>query len=132
MQLDKNRISTGSKNWIRYFFHLHEKGILSIGFKFKSDSFGEMIHYIFNKTGILYGSALSTLYASHKFVSHLTKEEKLKLLLFENLFFVYQYNHAETKVDYDNFLDLLERFYNTFQKKYPFGILIQTRKQVLK
>jgi hypothetical protein len=117
MQLDKNRISTGSKNWIRYFFHLHEKGILSIGFKFKSDSFGEMIHYIFNKTGILYGSALSTLYASHKFVSHLTKEEKLKLLLFENLFFVYQYNHAETKVDYDNFLDLLERFYNTFQKK---------------
>ena len=117
MQLDKNRISTGSKNWIRYFFHLHKKGVLSIGFKFKSDSFSEMIHYIFNKTGILYGSALSNLYTSHKFVSHLTKEEKLKLLLFENLFFVYQCNNAKDQIDYNNFLNVLERFYNTFQKK---------------
>ncbi|MBL6667462.1 MAG: hypothetical protein ISP69_02195 [Crocinitomicaceae bacterium] len=117
MQLDKNRISTGSKNWIRYFFHLHKKGLLSIGFKFKSDSFGEMIHYIFNKTGILYGSALSTLYASHKFVSHLTKEEKLKLLLFENLFFVYQCKHEQSKDDYNKFLNLLDQFYNKFQKK---------------
>lgn len=117
MQLDKNRISTGSKNWIRYFFHLHEKGVLTIGFKFKSDSFGEMIHYIFNKTGILYGSALSNLYTSHKFVSHLTKEEKLKLLLFENLFFVYQCNKVKEQIDYNEFLNLLERFYNKFQKK---------------
>ena len=117
MQLDKNRISTGSRNWIRYFFHLHKKGVLSIGFKFKSDSFGEMIHYVFNKTGILYGSALSNLYTSHKFVSHLTKEEKLKLLLFENLFFVYQCSNAENQIDYNNFLNILERFYNTFQKK---------------
>ena len=117
MQLDKNRISTGSKNWIRYFFHLHEKGVLTIGFKFKSDSFGEMIHYIFNKTGILYGSALSNLYTSHKFVSHLTKEEKLKLLLFENLFFVYQCNNVKEEIDYNEFLNLLERFYNKFQKK---------------
>ena len=117
MQLDKNRISTGSKNWIRYFFHLHKKGVLSIGFKFKSDSFGEMIHYIFNKTGILYGSALSNLYTSQKFVSHLTKEEKLKLLLFENLFFVYQCNNSKEHTDYNNFLNILERFYNTFQKK---------------
>ncbi len=117
MQLDKNRISTGSKNWIRYFFHLHEKGVLTIGFKFKSDSFGEMIHYIFNKTGILYGSALSNLYTSHKFVSHLTKEEKLKLLLFENLFFVYQCNNTKEQIDYNDFLNLLERFYGKFQKK---------------
>ena len=93
------------------------KGVLSIGFKFKSDSFGEMIHYVFNKTGILYGSALSNLYTSHKFVSHLTKEEKLKLLLFENLFFVYQCSNAENQIDYNNFLNILERFYNTFQKK---------------
>jgi len=106
MQLDKNRISTGSKNWIRYFFHLHEKGVLTIGFKFKSDSFGEMIHYIFNKTGILYGSALSNLYTSHKFVSHLTKEEKLKLLLFENLFFVYQCKNVKEEIDYNEFLNL--------------------------
>ena len=117
MQLDKNRISTGSKNWIRFFFHLHEKGVLTIGFKFKSDSFREMIHYIFNKTGILYGSALSNLYTSHKFVSHLTKEEKLKLLLFENLFFVYQCNNTKEQIDYNDFLNLLERFYSKFQKK---------------
>lgn len=117
MPLDKNRISTGSKNWIPYFFHLHEKGVLSIGFKFKSDSFREMIHYIFNKTGILYGSALSNLYASNKFVSHLTKKEKLKLLLFENLFFVYQCYNAKSQIDYNNFLNLIERFYNNFQKK---------------
>ena len=117
MQLDKNRISTGSKNWIRYFFHLHEKGVLTIGFKFKSDSFGEMIHYTFNKTGILYGSALSNLYTSNKFVSHLTKEEKLKLLLFENLFFVYHCNNTKEQIDYNDFLNLLEEFYSKFQKK---------------
>ena len=120
MPLDKNRISTGSKNWIPYFFHLHEKGVLSIGFKFKSDSFREMIHYIFNKTGILYGSALSNLYASNKFVSHLTKKEKLKLLLFENLFFVYQCYNAKSQIDYNNFLNLIERFYNNFQKSRSF------------
>ena len=117
MQLDKNRISTGSRNWIRYFFHLHKKGVLSIGFKFKSDSFGEMIHYVFNKTGILYGSALSNLYTSHKFVSHLTKEEKLKLLLFENLFFVYQCSNVKDQIDYNDFLNVLEQFYNKFEKK---------------
>ena len=117
MQLDKNRISTGSTNWIPYFFHLYDKGVLSIGFKFKSDSFGEMIHYIFNKTGILYGSALSNLYTSQKFVSHLTKEEKLKLLLFENLFFVYQCAEKKNQIDTQKFLNLLESFYDKFQKK---------------
>tara|TARA_B100000674_G_scaffold9346_1_gene7121 strand:+ start:621 stop:1898 length:1278 start_codon:yes stop_codon:yes gene_type:complete len=117
MQLDKNRISTGSTNWIPYFFHLYDKGLLSIGFKFKSDSFGDMIHYIFNKTGILYGSALSNLYTSQKFVSHLTKEEKLKLLLFENLFFVYQCAEKKDQIDTQKFLNLLESFYDKFQKK---------------
>ncbi|MDG1350315.1 MAG: LETM1 domain-containing protein [Crocinitomicaceae bacterium] len=117
MQLDKNRISTGSKNWIRYFFHLHEEGLLSIGFKFKSNSFEEALHYIFNKTGILYGTALSNLYTSQKFVAHLTKEEKLKLLLFENLFFVYQ-NHSKEQIEnYDAFLESLNNFYDQFQTK---------------
>lgn len=117
MQLDKNRISTGSKNWIRYFFHLHEKGVLSVGFKFKSDSFEDAMHFIFNKTGILYGSALSNLYTSQKFVSHLTKEEKLKLLLFENLFFVYENSERKEKHKYDAFLDSLDNFYQKFQTK---------------
>ena len=117
MQLDKNRISTGSKNWIRYFFHLHEEGLLSIGFKFKSNSFEDTLHYIFNKTGILYGTALSNLYTSHKFVAHLTKEEKLKLLLFENLFYVYQNHQLKGAIDYDAFLVSLDDFYDKFQTK---------------
>lgn len=117
MQLDKKRISTGSKNWIRYFFHLHEEGLLSIGFKFKSNSFEDTLHYIFNKTGILYGTALSNLYTSHKFVAHLTKEEKLKLLLFENLFYVYQNHQLKGAIDYDAFLISLDEFYDKFQTK---------------
>ena len=117
MQLDKNRISTGSKNWIRYFFHLHQEGQLSIGFKFKSDSFSDSLHYIFNKTGILYGAALTNLYCSPKFVSHLTKEEKLKLLLFENLFFVYGYFHKGEKDIYDEFLFSIDQFYKEFRTK---------------
>ena len=35
MQLDKNRISPGSKNWIPFFFHLHQQGELKIGYKLK-------------------------------------------------------------------------------------------------
>jgi len=119
MQLDKNRISTGSKNWIRYFFHLHQEGKLSIGFKFKSDSFADSLHYIFNRTGILYGAALTNLYCSPKFVSHLTKEEKLKLLLFENLFFVYGCHHNGEKDIYDEFLQSIDTFYKKFRTKIP-------------
>ncbi len=124
MQLDKNRISPGSKNWISFFFHLHKQGEVKIGFKFKSHSIDGIVHYVFNHTGILYGYPVANLYCPEKFVSHLTREEKLKLLLFENLFFVYTYHSNTDDIDYDHFIDSLEKFYDKYEneiKKWDFS-----------
>ena len=86
MQLDKNRISPGSKNWIPFFFHLHQQGELKIGYKLKSHSLEDCLHYIFNQTGLLYGLPVSNLYCPEKYVAHLTSDEKLKLLLLKIFF----------------------------------------------
>lgn len=114
MQLDKNRISPGSKNWISFFFHLRQQGELNIGFKFKSHSLEECMHYIFNQTGLLYGHPVSNLYCPEKYVSHLTSDEKLKLLLFENLFFTYNYFNKSNKESHDDFIDALLSFYENY------------------
>ncbi len=116
MQLDKNRISPGSKNWISFFFHLREQGELNIGFKFKSHSLEECMHYIFNQTGLLYAQPISNLYCPKKYVSHLTSDEKLKLLLFENLFFTYNYFNKSNEESHDNFIDTLWSFYENYGK----------------
>ena len=118
MQLDKNRISPGSKNWISFFFHLRQQGELNIGFKFKSHSLDECIHYIFNQTGLLYGQPVSNLYCPEKYVSHLTSDEKLKLLLFENLFFTYNYFNKSNEESHDDFINAVWSFY----EKYGQGI----------
>ncbi|MDC1362290.1 LETM1 domain-containing protein [Crocinitomicaceae bacterium] len=117
MQLDKNRISPGSKNWISFFFHLHQQGELNIGFKFKSHSLEDCLHYIFNQTGLLYGYPVSNLYSPEKYVSHLTSEEKLKLLLFENLFFTYNYYHSNEDDVYESFITSLASFYEHYGSK---------------
>lgn len=117
MQLDKNRISPGSKNWISFFFHLHQQGELNIGFKFKSHSLEDCLHYIFNQTGLLYSYPVSNLYSPEKYVSHLTSEEKLKLLLFENLFFTYSYYHSNDDDFYENFIASLASFYEYYGSK---------------
>ena len=114
MQLDKNRISPGSKNWIAFFFHLHQQGELSIGFKFKSHSLDDCLHYIFNQTGLLYGFPVSNLYCPGKYVSHLTSDEKLKLLLFENLFFIYNYYNKNENESNEKFIDSLTSFYENY------------------
>ena len=111
MQLDKNRISPGSKNWISFFFHLRQQGELNIGFKFKSHSLNDCLHYIFNQTGLLYGFPVSNLYCPEKYVSHLTSDEKLKLLLFENLFFTYNFFNKESKQSDHAFIDSITSFY---------------------
>ena len=117
MQLDKNRISPGSKNWISFFFHLHQQGELNIGFKFKTHSLDDCLHYIFNQTGLLYGYPVSNLYCPEKYVSHLTSDEKLKLLLFENLFFTYNYFNTDEKESYEKFIDSLSVFYEKYADK---------------
>lgn len=117
MQLDKNRISPGSKNWIPFFFHLHQQGELTIGFKFKSHSLEDCLHYIFNQTGLLYGFPVSNLYCPEKYVSHLTSDEKLKLLLFENLFFTFNYYNPSKEDPYDSFIDSLSTFYENYANK---------------
>ena len=117
MQLDKNRISPGSKNWIPFFFHLHQQGELKIGYKLKSHSLEDCLHYIFNQTGLLYGFPVSNLYCPEKYVAHLTSDEKLKLLLFENLFFTYSYIQPNEEISYDSFIDSLLSFYENYADK---------------
>jgi len=114
MQLDKNRISPGSKNWISFFFHLHRQGEIKVGFKFKSHSLDEILHYIFNQTGLLYGYPVTNLYCPQKYVSHLTSDEKLKLLLFENLFFTYNYYNKSEQNNYDKFIESIYSFYDNY------------------
>ena len=132
MQLDKNRISPGSKNWISFFFHLHQQGELNIGFKFKSHSLEDCFHYIFNQTGLLYGYPVSNLYCPEKYVSHLTSEEKLKLLLFENLFFTYNYYHSNEDDLYESFIKSLASFYEHYGSKISLWDLTFDQKKKIK
>lgn len=109
MSLNKINFSPGSKNWIPKYFDLVEKGIISFSTYLKNDLDVSTLRLLINKTGLQYGSCTQFIYAKNIDSSRYTKDEQLKLLLFETL--IYVYFDRFKKFDKDDFLRLLEEFY---------------------
>jgi hypothetical protein len=68
------------------------------------------LRLIINKTGLLYGSCVQLIYAKNIELSQYTKDEQLKLLLFETL--IYVYKERVKQFNKNDFLSTLEKFYH--------------------
>jgi hypothetical protein len=109
MSSSKINISPGAKNWIAKYFDLIEKDNFSLSTDFESEQGLNALRLLINKTGLLYGSCTQLIFAKNVESSRFTKDEQLKLLLFETLIFIYQ---RENKVfNRHDFLNALEKFY---------------------
>jgi hypothetical protein len=109
MSSSKINFSPGAKNWVPKYFDLEEKGIISFTSDLKNDLDVDPLRLLINKTGLLYGSCNQFIYAKSIDSSRFTKDEQLKLLLFETL--VYVYKSQFEKFEKANFLAWLEKFY---------------------
>ncbi len=108
------KFAPGAKNWVPKYFQLVEQGIINLSLDFKNDLEINLLRFIINKTGLLYGSCVQQLFAKNINSSSFTKDEQLKLLLLETLIFVYKKNNE--KFDKEQFFISLEKFYQGGEK----------------
>ena len=109
MLSDLENFSPGAKNWLPKYFDLEEKGIISLETEFKNDLDISPLRLLINKTGLLYGSCTQFIFAKNIDLYRFTKDEQLKLLLFETLIYVYKKQFQ--KFDKNHFLLSLDKFY---------------------
>ncbi len=102
-------LQPGAKNWIRKFFSLVEEAHISLQIDALQDK-EEMLHYLSNKTGLIYGIPGNFIYSNKLNHHQYTQDEELKLLLFETLLFCYQQEHTEA-FNADDFIHALCDFY---------------------
>jgi hypothetical protein len=110
MPLSKNNFSPGAKNWIPKYFQLVDRGNISLSPSQNTDYESDFLHISINKTGLLYGTCSSLIFAKEIDTSKYTKDENLKLLLFETLLLTFQKNRNEFRNN--AFLKSLEEFYH--------------------
>ncbi len=110
MPLSKNNFSPGAKNWIPKYFQFVERGNISLSLTQNTDYESDFLHISINKTGLLYGTCSSLIFGKAIDTSKFTKDENLKLLLFETLLLTFQKNRNEFRSN--TFLESLEEFYN--------------------
>ena len=89
MSSTRINFSPGSKNWLPKYFDLVDKGIITLSTDLNSDHEISPLRLLMNKTGLLFGSCTRFIYAKNIDSSRFTKDEQLKLLLFETLLYVY-------------------------------------------
>lgn len=100
----KSELAPGAKNWISKYFHLAEEGEIS----FTENKEKRLVESLIN-TGLLYGVPRKMLFATKIPTIHFTKDEQLKLLLFEHLLNVYQSKYNDRNINF--FLEKLLSFY---------------------
>ena len=105
-------LSPGAKGWIKKYFDLVDKGqiILQIN---RPEGVRKLhfMHLTLSNSGIVFGFPLERIFAKSLDDSDWTKEEKLKLLLFESHLFVFLQIHKDKSFDKEEFLDTLFAFY---------------------
>lgn len=106
---DLENFSPGSKNWIPKYFDLEEKGIISLEIDFKNDLEISPLRLLINRTGLLYGSCTQFIFIKNTDFFRFTKDEQLKLLLFETLIYVYKCHFSG--FDKEQFIITLEKYY---------------------
>ncbi len=105
-------LQPGSKGWINKYFDLIEKKEIVLfsdlpqGVEKKA-----FIHAALGRTGILFGYPSRLHFAKELDASKWTMEEKLKLLLFESLLFVYRVDQPNQAFNQQEFIQSLVDFY---------------------
>ncbi|MFA7274995.1 MAG: LETM1 domain-containing protein [Crocinitomicaceae bacterium] len=105
-------IAPGSKGWLNKYLELLAKNHFNLdipmptGFNKK-----EQVHFSLLRTGVSFGVPVELLFAKGLDESKWTKTEKLKLLLFESLLFVYRQENQDKPFEKKEFKLSLLRFY---------------------
>lgn len=110
MSLNNENFSPGGKNWLLKYLELVDKGIIDLEPTDKNDFSTNHLEVCINKTGLLFGACSSLIYATSLDKTPFTKDESLKLLLFETLIFTYK--KENNNFDKNLFLEKLELFYH--------------------
>jgi hypothetical protein len=89
-------LSPGSKGWISKYFDLVKKGELWVSIRdFTGMPDLRHLHLTFSRSGIMFGLATRAIFGHKLDASNWTRQEKLKVLLFEALLFVHLKNGGE-------------------------------------
>ena len=125
--------SPSAKNWIDKYFSYIENGDIIIAESIdlnggSNEQNDEIIHFFANNTGLTFGSPLRLIF-SEELNFNLTKEEKLKVLLFEALILVY-IQEADGPFNPDDFIACLCRFYtpDKVNNNYPWLSMFYSQK----
>lgn len=108
----ENQISPGSKGWIVKYFDLFEKEqILYHTSSVKNLSDKEFIHLRLLESGVVFGYPVELLIAKNLDTSTWTYQEKLKVLVFEAMLFIYIKEDRDIGHKGKNFITSLVDFY---------------------
>jgi len=125
--------SPSAKNWIDKYFSYVKNGDIIIAESIdlnggSNEQNDEIIHFFANNSGLTFGSPLRLIF-SEELNFNLTKEEKLKVLLFEALILVY-IQESDTPFNPDDFIACLCRFYtpDKVNNNYPWLSMFYSQK----
>lgn len=105
-------ISPGAKGWINKYFDLVTKGVIRLEVKRPSNMRKlHFMHLTLSNCGIVFGYPQEFIFGHNLDSSKWTKEEQLRLLLFEAHLFVYLQINNEKEFNKDDFIDALVSFY---------------------
>ncbi|OFZ56656.1 MAG: hypothetical protein A3D92_14055 [Bacteroidetes bacterium RIFCSPHIGHO2_02_FULL_44_7] len=119
-------LSPGAKGWINKYFDLVEKGEIQLIIdRPKELKKLHFIHLTLSNSGVVFGFPTRLVFARNLDDSGWTHEEKLKLLLFESLLFVYLQEESDRPFNKEEFLETLISFYahhnaSTIRKMFRF------------
>ena len=105
-------VSPGAKGWINKYFDLVDKGQIVLQVN-RPEGLRKLhfIHLTLSSSGLVFGFPIELIFAKSLDDSEWTKEEKLKLLLFEAHLFVFLQIHKDKPFDREEFLNTLFGFY---------------------
>ena len=105
-------IAPGAKGWINKYFDLVTKGSIKLDVKRPANMRKlHFMHLTLSNCGIIFGYPQELIFGENLDSSKWTKEEKLRLLLFEAHLFVYLQINNEKEFNEDEFIDALVSFY---------------------
>ncbi len=129
-------LSPGAKGWINKYFDLAEKGEILLEVR-RPGGLRKLhfIHLTLANSGIVFGLPTRMIFSRNLDDTGWTREEKLKLLLFESLLFVYLQEESDRPFDKGEFMDTLYAFYghhnaSTIRKMFGF-FLKESREEKL-
>jgi ribosomal protein L7/L12 len=105
-------LSPGARGWINKYFDLVDKGHIALAVN-RPEGLRKLhfMHLTLSRSGLVFGFANELIFSESLDDSDWTREEKLKLLLFEAHLFVFLQIHKDKPFDKEEFVETLFGFY---------------------